>query len=172
MMRFPSSEEHPTKFIKKKERQPCLHGICEDVDDYPSAKIVEVVSRSKELVNFFKSQPKPFEFGTRFGEDSDDDTPCPTMKTKKFPKRALSTRNVEQLIVNVNDFQQGVDLEICKGEGSTCKFAEFPPQSYTTECKQKYSRRLLMTFNEGKNDTIFDTFEFPSCCVCHIRRKT
>ncbi|VEN55743.1 unnamed protein product [Callosobruchus maculatus] len=169
-MYFPS-DERLAKPAVKKEKQPCQHRICEDVDNYPAEKIVEVISRSRELVGFFKNQPKPFEIDNRFGDD-DDDTPCPTMKTKKFPKRALSTRNVEQLIVNVNDFQQGVDLEICKNEGSSCKFAEFPPHSYTTQCKQKYSKRLLMTFNEGKNDTIFDTFEFPSCCVCSIRRST
>lgn len=89
----------------------CTFGFCEEVENYPTNKIERIISQSIDFQKYFSNQPPVINIFTRFGDDGEN--LCPTRSHTIFPKIAKNTHGVEQLLVNVGEFKQGVNFESC-----------------------------------------------------------
>nr|XP_023017491.1 uncharacterized protein LOC111506597 isoform X3 [Leptinotarsa decemlineata] len=164
-MAFPNDDKfHHSRKINSRN---CTFGLCEVVDDYPEEQVNRLVSRSKELKQYFK-HIEITHFDNRFG---DGDQLCSTISHTVFPKSATNTKNVEMFLVNVGEFKQGVVFETCAREGGSCSFSDIFPMGYSTTCSQKYTVRRLMAVEKESDSPVFDNFQLPSCCVCTVKKN-
>ncbi|CAG9818069.1 unnamed protein product [Phaedon cochleariae] len=166
-MVFPSDDIVTNNTTGKSKN--CPYGLCEEVENYPEGKIKNFISRSEVLKQYFDQMAIPsISFSNRFGEDGDP--LCPTRTYTKFPKSATNTQNIAKILVNVDEYKQGVVYETCVKDGGQCSQANGFPDGYITTCKQKYAVRRLMAVSDNMDKPVFDDFELPSCCVCMIKK--
>ncbi|CAH1992788.1 unnamed protein product [Acanthoscelides obtectus] len=149
---------------KQIELKDCGYGVCQEVNDYPEEKIANLVEKSDLLKKYFASQIK-VDISGRSGTPGK--TLCPTMTQTYFYKKLNNTRDTEMYIVNHGDYQQGVVLETCVDDSSSCSSGDtlFDEK---TKCEQRYSSRVLLALGKHSDQAEFDTFKLPSCCVCLI----
>ncbi|KAJ8985635.1 hypothetical protein NQ317_015131 [Molorchus minor] len=159
----------------------CYDGLCDDVDNYPAEKIKRIIAGSKELKRYFSTQftdvvptTVPPNVVNRFGGDASVESLCPTMSQTRFPRTAVNMNNQEQLLINIENYKQGIIYEKCSEQvgNKPCKFSENFPQDYETICEQKYTVRKLMVVGKESEGPIFDDFKIPSCCVCSVKKIT
>ncbi|KAJ8937536.1 hypothetical protein NQ318_022960 [Aromia moschata] len=157
----------------------CYDGLCDEVEGYPTDKIHRILNHSKELRKFFSTKiteiivTTPPNVDSRFGADSSMAEPlCKTMVHTRFPKSAVNMNNIEQLLINVDNYQQGIQYETCSTNNGPCMFAQEFPQDYVASCTQKYTVRKLMVVGKESDNPVFDDFKIPSCCVCTVQQVT
>lgn len=114
---FKNPEQPQTPAVKllnpHSDRRNCSFGLCEEVENYPEERILNIINRSNELKQYFSKlalDASDFVFN-RFGED--EDTMCSTMVHTQFPRSAPNTNNEERILVNVGDYKQGIVFETC-----------------------------------------------------------
>lgn len=108
-MVYPSEEETSSTDNQIKSSN-CSFGLCDEVDDYPVEKVHNILKRY-ELKNYFSIE-KEVNIINRFGEDTEN--LCATITHTRFPKTAKNMQDKEQVIVNVDQYKQGVVFETCK----------------------------------------------------------
>uniref|UniRef100_A0A0A9XN41 Protein spaetzle n=1 Tax=Lygus hesperus TaxID=30085 RepID=A0A0A9XN41_LYGHE len=155
---------------------PCPNGqtFCDDDDNYPSHYLRKIPRQYFDPYNnfFLNDTLVPEGLSTRI--DGFDEQPlCLSKEELFFPKKAVATDKDTKLIVNTGNYLQGVRVELCLNEGSSCQFKESFPAGYTTVCRQKYIARKLVVVAAGdgaNTQTPLSTsdFLFPSCCVCKL----
>lgn len=59
---------------------------------------------------------------------------------------------------------------ICRKPNGKCSEKIFVPSFYGTYCKQIFSLKTLIAYDPKTNKHYEETFEFPTCCQCAIRR--
>lgn len=103
------------RFVPKPiKNENCIEGLCEDVSDYPSNHIVEVMSKAVLVDNYFGTESPPFEISDRLAGDEDrEQTLCPTTPHLYYPKKAKNTEDVEKFIINIENYKQGLVFETC-----------------------------------------------------------
>ncbi|KAG8041257.1 hypothetical protein G9C98_002245, partial [Cotesia typhae] len=81
---------------------------------------------------------------------------------------------VKHTIKNMEDLKylsfvdEGVRIEKCVNENTSCKLIEGFAEGYVTSCKQKFIYRQLAAIRT--NGTVGpDWFSFPSSCCCHVK---
>ncbi|CAH1992782.1 unnamed protein product [Acanthoscelides obtectus] len=149
---------------KQIELKDCDYGVCQEVNDYPEEKIAKLVEKSDVLKKYLANQKK-VDISGRSG------TPgkilCSTMTQTYFYRKLNNTRDKEMYIVNLGDYQQGVVLETCVDDSSSCSSGNTLFDA-KTKCEQRYSSRVLLALGKDSDQVEFDTFKLPSCCVCLI----
>nr|WMZ41598.1 spaetzle-1 protein [Altica viridicyanea] len=164
----PNTMIYPDQLSSTKIRsRNCTFGICETVLDYPTEKIQKLIDRSVNIKKYFENQV-PIVFDSRLSEG---ENLCAIKSYTVFPKSATNIKGTEQLVVNVDDYQQGVNFETCENVDKACKYTDTFPDDYTTACEQKYTIRKLMAISKETHQPIFDNFKMPSCCVCTIKKN-
>ncbi|OAD60601.1 Protein spaetzle [Eufriesea mexicana] len=84
-----------------------------------------------------------------------------------FPQSAENKNNEWKFIANQENFKQGIRIEKCSKESSSCSVIGGLAEGYKTSCKQKYVyRELASILTDGT--VVPDTFRFPSSCCCHV----
>ncbi|XP_018564206.1 protein spaetzle-like [Anoplophora glabripennis] len=163
-MIYPPDFDNLSIAMNQIKSRSCFYGLCDEVDDYPVEKIQRILNNS-ELKKFFST----VKFENRFAETEEGDNLCATVTHTRFPKTAKNIQDKEQVIVNVDQYKQGIEFETCKEEGP-CSFAENFPNNFTPKCVQRYTVRKLMIVGKESDDTVFDYFKIPSCCVCVVKK--
>lgn len=103
-----------------------------------------------------------------------------------FPKVAVNTKQKKRYIANVDEYKQAIWVETCEWvpislsisrdsllidsffrseQNKKCQFSNFWPSNYVSICEQRYTITPLVALDDEMN-TIVDTFQSPSCCVC------
>ncbi|CAG9857376.1 unnamed protein product [Phyllotreta striolata] len=153
----------------KYESSNCTYGFCEEVTNYPSDKIKRIMEQSKEFRNYLVNQVPQFDIVSRFGDN--EENLCSTITQSVFPKSAKNTRGETKLLVNVENYQQGVFIDVCANDGGACTYSDLIPDGATIRCKQKYTVTRLLAIGKTDDKPILDLFELPSCCVCTHKKN-
>lgn len=154
-------------YISSRILAPICHGstFCERILDYPE-EIINNAIQQNSSIQFFATIDVIPDVGKRIGVEN---TPlCLSTEHVIYPRSAESKSKEWFVIVNQDNFKQGVRIETCSNENSKCNIMDNLPEGYNTICKQKYIYRQLAAVSEnGKIDV--DMFRFPSNCCCHVK---
>ena len=164
-----SPRARQTDFVFPEERiVPACKGstYCETVDTYPKDAVNRAIQRN-ESIKYLESVDiidlSPVE--ERIGQ-TDDISLCMSMEHLIFPQSAKNKDSEWKFVANQENFKQGVRIEKCSRENTSCTSIGSLAAGYRTNCKQKYVYRELASVMT--NGTIApDVFLFPSSCCCH-----
>lgn len=100
----------------------CPYNICEKVDDYPEAEIMDIVKKTPpSLQSFFGKIIEPAEtanptaIGTRIKDSELSSTSlCETIDQSYIPRKMMDVDNIERNIINVGKYTQIVKFQTCK----------------------------------------------------------
>ncbi|KAH8363329.1 hypothetical protein KR084_008448 [Drosophila pseudotakahashii] len=156
-------------------KEPCSNSkdssktFCTEVDDYPD--LSQLKSKLDKFAKFFVSDLLPTDVSSRVGDsDKEEKFLCKSTRRLMYPKKGQKTDKTWQLIVNNEEFKQGIQIEECEGDGVACQYAFNFPNNYKPICKQHYMQQTLASIkNEGELDVVQQTFLIPSCCKCALR---
>ncbi|XP_044586253.1 protein spaetzle isoform X2 [Cotesia glomerata] len=140
--------------------------FCEYVPNYPKEYVKHTIKNMEDLkyLSFVDESP---EISQRI-DLPEDDSLCTVDSTVIFPKSARNKQNEWLFIINENSFLQGVRIERCVAENTSCKLIEGFAEGYMTSCRQKFIYRQLAAITT--NGTVGpDWFSFPSSCCCHVK---
>ncbi|XP_017849772.1 protein spaetzle isoform X3 [Drosophila busckii] len=149
--------------------------FCTNVNNYPDLSGVKSIL-SRNFANFFINeqvdQPDIQALNTRLGISTDEQYLCKSHVRILYPKLGQKLDSSWQLIVNTDEFKQGILIEECDNEGSPCDFLDSFPNNYKPVCKQHYVVRHLVTINNatlGQPEVANEPFKIPSCCKCVVK---
>ncbi|XP_051862717.1 protein spaetzle isoform X5 [Drosophila albomicans] len=145
--------------------------FCTKVHNYPDLSGLKVVLANR-FANFFSDEPQPTDVGLRINDD--EQYLCNSHVRYLYPKLGQRLDLSWQIIVNTDDFKQGILIEECDHEGESCQFLDSFPNNYVPVCKQHYVIRHLATVNNASNgqpEVANEPFKIPSCCKCVIKSK-
>lgn len=141
---------------------------CEDVPNYPSNLVKEIVSKNPHLKNY-KTVDMLETFRSKVDNSFlDTESLCASIEQIVIPKTAQNIKNEWVYIVNNEDVVQGVRIEKCLNENSSCKLIDGFAGGYKTICKQKYIYHQLVGLTNNKSLS-YESFRFPSSCCCHVK---
>lgn len=140
---------------------------CTNVEDYPSALIEKLLSKSLDSI-IFKSDAIDNELGQRFGPSGDEPL-CEFKDEVIYPESGLSEHDIPFFIVNTQQ-QQGVRVERCLKPDKACSSIITLPNGYTSKCRQNYVYRELISPSNDLTALEKRKFKFPSCCSCVLQR--
>ncbi|XP_060647881.1 protein spaetzle isoform X8 [Drosophila nasuta] len=145
--------------------------FCTKVHNYPDLSGLKGVLANR-FANFFSDEPQPTDVGLRINDD--EQYLCNSHVRYLYPKLGQRLDLSWQIIVNTDDFKQGILIEECDHEGESCQFLDSFPNNYVPVCKQHYVIRHLATVNNASNgqpEVANEPFKIPSCCKCVIKSK-
>ncbi|XP_015180467.1 PREDICTED: protein spaetzle isoform X2 [Polistes dominula] len=148
---------------------PVCHGstYCERVYDYPEETINNAIQQNSSIQFFATTDVLP-DITKRIGVGN---TPlCASNEKIIYPRSAESKTKEWFVIVNQDNFKQGVRIETCgSNENSMCNIKGMSlAEGYKSTCKQKFIYRQMAAIS--KDGKIFpEMFRFPSSCCCHVK---
>merc|ERR1712066_359364 len=145
-------------------------------DEYPLTQIESILKRNNSLISFFLKPPvDPFDCSgcieTRGPEE--DENICEERTRYISPKYATNTKEESMFIVNLEDeteFKQKVKVTMCLNPGESCGRGDLVLEGIETFCHQAFSYQKLLALSGDKKELVVDTFRFPSCCICKMRK--
>ncbi|XP_059218862.1 protein spaetzle isoform X1 [Stomoxys calcitrans] len=146
--------------------------FCTNLRNYPERTYLEKVIKKKfsNLEIFFgEDLVIPQNISQRMNSEPHEEYLCKTRTRVIYPQAGLNKDYNWLIIVNIPNYKQGIRIEECINEGSTCGESNGlqVPNRYTATCKQSYIYRSLVAFT---NETVIrDQFKMPSCCKCVLR---
>ncbi|KAJ8670680.1 hypothetical protein QAD02_001939 [Eretmocerus hayati] len=141
--------------------------FCEDIPNYPSDLVKTALRMNKNLESLSGVDLVP-DVVHRVNIPPEDVPLCEYREELVYPKAAQSKDKEWLFVVNEGDFVQGVRIEKCKTESSTCTLIDGFAEGYKTSCKQKYIYRQLVAVSQ--NGLLKqEKFRFPASCCCHIK---
>lgn len=152
----------------------CADGksYCEDIESYPYDFVDNLIQKSNLPTELFFKEEVPNKIVNR--NSLDESYICASSERTIFPKIAKNKRDEWKYIINQGDkngYVQGVVVETCRSHGRPCElFGSSLPEGYTTECKQKYTYRRLISITDS-GQVVHDSFQMPSACCCSYRRN-
>lgn len=87
--------------------------FCTQVDNYPDLSALKQKLAGK-FAKFFNDDLQPTDVSARVGSVDDEAFLCKTNRRILYPKKGMKADNTWQLIVNDEDFKQGVQIEECE----------------------------------------------------------
>lgn len=93
----------------------CPNGdtFCEDIDLYPEEHFKNVLKTSIYQTNFFDDLTDTSDLDEFSDRMSFDNYLCASTKTTVFPKVAKNNKNQWKYIYNMENYSQGVTVELC-----------------------------------------------------------
>ncbi|BES87845.1 Hypothetical protein NTJ_00651 [Nesidiocoris tenuis] len=153
---------------------PCPSGqkLCDEDENYPSDIIQRIpLETIKKFSHYFVNDSlldTETPLAVKIDAVNEQDL-CLSKEMLKFPKKAEATDNEMKYIVQIPGTKmQGVRVELCANEGSSCYYNDTFPLGYKTVCRQKYIHRTFLTLVQGTDKVETSEFSIPSCCVCKI----
>lgn len=151
---------------RKTERTPSCEGstYCEHVDSYPEDAVNRALQRNGTL-RYLANVDVIVDIAQRV--DVADDAPlCLSTEEVVYPREAMNKDEEWKVILNQQNFKQGVRIEKCSQESSRCMLISDFAQGYKTSCKQKYVYKQLVALSDNK--VVQDNFKIPASCCCHV----
>ncbi|KAL3276970.1 hypothetical protein HHI36_012333 [Cryptolaemus montrouzieri] len=157
--------------LKNETKQDnCVHGFCEDVEDYPETLIGNLIHETQDSDSYFMVSKESDELNdmvSPMASSLQQNSICQTNPRTIFPQASNNTKGEWKHIVNVEKHYQGVEMEECSNEGDECPVHLF--RGYTSSCEQKFAIVKLKVLDEKNRKLTWDVFRVPSCCVCVIK---
>lgn len=100
------------------------------------------------------------ELNQRF-DTSDDIYFCDSTEDLIHPSEGISFKNSSEMIINTDNYKQGVRVETCRNEGQPCRYC-----NENTVCKQLYHYRTLVVMNLYEQKPYKELIRLPSSCKC------
>lgn len=104
-------KRNPIVFIPNTKPEDCFDGVCEEVDNYPTEYIRELLSRTRAEDNYFINNDIPVIIQDRLKDEGE--TFCLSIRKVTFPKSAFNINKTEKFLVNTDEFKQGIVTETC-----------------------------------------------------------
>ncbi|XP_070142945.1 protein spaetzle isoform X5 [Drosophila kikkawai] len=172
-IRRPPSDSSEKRYLNVSNSSQCgdepnqeSKSFCTQVDNYPDLSALKQKLAGK-FARFFNDELQPQDVSARVGTADDEVFLCRTNRRILYPKKGLKADNSWQLIVNDEEFKQGIQIEECEEKDLPCGYAENFPQRYKPVCRQHFVMRNLASIpNSGQLDVVQDVFKIPSCCKC------
>uniref|UniRef100_T1D488 Putative spatzle n=1 Tax=Psorophora albipes TaxID=869069 RepID=T1D488_9DIPT len=146
--------------------------ICTNVNNYPDQMINNIVSRHKERFSEVFGNDVVVEDGDKLVQrfdGTDLDALCESVERLIHPKEGFTKDDQKIMIVNTQDYTQGVRIETCRSGGNPCD--SLSKVFAKTECRQLYHYRTLLAIDPKSNQPYKEKFRLPSCCKCFITRS-
>lgn len=157
------------------ETKNCIHGLCSDVNEYPTHSITSLIANNKEFHKYFGNIVEPYEkpilrpkFNMALEEFDEEKNMCAVTRYMRYPQMALRDYREPVVIVNVEGFRQSVIFEVCD-TNSKCFLDDHKPVGYETACRQQYSNIRFVTITNDYNITM-KSIPIPSSCVCTYKK--
>lgn len=154
-------------FPEDQKKIPSCRGstFCEKVDSYPEDVVNTAIQRN-ESIKYLAAIDILSDISQRI--DFMDDSPlCQSNERVIFPKSAMNKDNEWKYVANQENFKQGIRVEVCEKQDSTCNVIGNLPLGYKSICKQKFIQRELLSVSLNGSVSL-DTFLFPSSCCCYV----
>lgn len=134
----------------------------EPVRAYPTEQIDKIMAKHKSHFEgaFGDDMVNGDKLNQRF-DTSDDIFFCDSKEVLIHPLEGISWKNSSELIVNTDNFKQGVRIETCRNEGQPCRYGDG-----NTVCKQLYHYRTMVVINLNEENPYKELILLPSCCKC------
>jgi len=162
---------------------PNVTNVCEEHEQgYPKREILNLLRQSdtfRSPVHFKKLHDRPCEiekslteFTNRIAFNPDEAPLCDAFSSYQYPEIARTVHGKWRYIINIDEYQQGVSMEICNKQikDRACRYngkeGNYPDD---TICKQIYSRHNMLTVSPSRG-VAYETFLFPSACICHLTK--
>ena len=149
---------------------------CDNPDNYPQDGILEALAQEgSQLLELLDDQYHTIVERDVQMENSTlnnfEDICQSTFDPRPFIRAAKNVNNEYQYIINIPEdggganrtFTQTIPMTICSSPDESCGRGYLG--EVETLCRQKYQEIKLLIFTRDRRIS-FDTFPFPSCCVC------
>ncbi|KAI8130368.1 Protein spaetzle [Lucilia cuprina] len=185
---FPTDEPEPETektVVKRKEvvdtndclEKDAINGkpFCTQLRNYPEKSHLEQIikQRFSNLESFFgEDLVLPQNISQRMNNEPNEEFLCKSRVRVIYPQAGVDREYNWLVIVNIPKYKQGIRIEECVNEGSTCgeNTGLSLPNRYTATCKQSYIYRSLVAYTS--DDTVIkEQFKMPSCCKCVLRTE-
>merc|ERR1712226_264341 len=146
-------------------------------DDYPTSQVKMLLRQTNALrspIHFKKLFDRPCEIETPIfrGFFNPEESPlCDSHYSYIYPKVGKNVHGQWRYIINIpGQYQQGVSVQICidQAKDKSCRYGgkdgNYPDD---TICKQLHNHHNMLTVSPDKG-VAYETFLFPSACVCHL----
>lgn len=143
------------------------------MEDYPEVEIESLVQNvlqggayiiGSEVLSYEHRQRSSLE------EDETEEKICETDREAIFPRLMKNRKDTPTIIVQSEHLRQMIVVEKCARPNGRCSEKIFVPSLFGTFCKQTYGSKTLIAYDPMTNQHYEETFQFPTCCQCAIRR--
>ncbi|XP_076369212.1 uncharacterized protein LOC143256211 isoform X2 [Tachypleus tridentatus] len=126
--------------------------------------------------SYLPSYPSHPHYRHRGRRQQDEEPACAVRTMFILPEAGLTDRSEWKFVVNVPDrdprFKQVIRVDVCSSPGEACVSKITLPPGYISRCRQKYSKKSLVTLDGDGQGTRQDQVFVPSCCVCQLSLVT
>lgn len=148
----------PSDLEPRIDRTECTpdYPVCSNVIDYPQELINEIVGRQKDRYAEVFGNDIVLTDGDKLVQRFDVDENgnsfefiCESRERLIHPRSGFNADNKSIMIVNTNDYMQGVRIETCSTQGQPCE--KLNPLFGKTECRQLFHYRTLLAIDPKTN---------------------
>ncbi|XP_011214878.2 protein spaetzle-like [Bactrocera dorsalis] len=144
--------------------------FCTEVTNYLEATQLNKFSREEfeKFKPYFKDDfVQPVNVTNRMNDDIDDSYYCESKTRLVYPKVAETVESKWLMVVQHEQYKQGVLVEQCENEDAPCKFDELLPLGVKSRCKQHFVYRSLVVLVDGVMHERM--VRLPNACKCALR---
>lgn len=148
---------------------------CNYATNYPSKLILKTMAKTRHLfASMFDAPIIGIHISARanFDEmkDEEEENVCGMFHEDITPRVAKNTQGKFKFVVNSPEnsqkYIQRVQTGQCYSPGDECFSGGFSASTY---CKQQFLEHKLLAMSDDMTTVVVDTFNFPSCCTCHVK---
>ncbi|XP_028896014.2 protein spaetzle-like [Zeugodacus cucurbitae] len=142
---------------------------CTEVPNYLEATQLDKIDpqQFEQFSSYFKDDfIQPLNVTNRMEEEGEENF-CNSRARMIYPKSVETKDSKWVLVVQHAQYRQGVLVEQCENEGSSCKYEDLLPRGISSKCKQHYMFRSLVVLVNGM--LMERMVKLPNYCECVLR---
>ncbi|XP_054088339.1 protein spaetzle-like [Zeugodacus cucurbitae] len=144
--------------------------FCTEVTNYLEATQLNKFKTEEfeKFKSYFKDDfVQPISLASRMSEDADETYFCNSKARLVYPKVAETVESKWLMVVQHEQYKQGVLVEQCENEDAPCKFDDLLPFGVKSRCKQHFVYRSLVVLVDGVMQERM--VRLPNACKCALR---
>ncbi|XP_050328590.1 protein spaetzle-like [Bactrocera neohumeralis] len=142
---------------------------CTEVPNYLASSQLDKIDpqQFEQFSSYFKDDfMQPLNVTNRMNEEAEENF-CNSKRRIIYPKSVETKESKWVLVVQHERHRQGVLVEQCENEGSSCKYEDLMPFGVSSKCKQHYVYRSLIVLVNGV--LVERMVKLPNYCECVLR---
>ncbi|XP_012154996.1 protein spaetzle-like [Ceratitis capitata] len=161
--------------IKAEEEVICTERVkgqtfCTEVANYLEAAQLNKFTKDdfEKFRPYFKDdfvQETPI--ANRMSDEIDESYYCESRTRLIYPKLAETVESKWLMVVQHQQYKQGIVVEQCANEDAPCKYDDLLPFGVKSRCRQHYVYRSLVVLVDGEMQE--RSMKLPSACKCALR---
>lgn len=144
--------------------------FCTDVTNYSEATQLNQFNTDdfEKFKSYFKNDfVEPIDVSNRMSDEVDEIYFCDCKTRLVYPKVAQTMESKWLMVVQHEQYKQGVLVEQCENEDVPCKFDDLLPIGVKSRCKQHFVYRNLVVLVDGVMQERM--VRLPNSCKCALR---